>query len=220
MPNMRATVTGAGSSIRRLTVGAIAAISMINLSACSDSAQSPKPYSAAIAKALDSTRSDYVRSILEDGQITAAEMRDAQQQNLSCLSESGITAQYVDSGAGYSTLETAGDLDATELKAMVTCADKWTGEAESLYIDQVMNPENKDLNALIAACLVKKELAPEGFDGADFRELMRAHSQSSAQDSPGQDGSVSVEETGDIILPGGQSMSNPQAIMCQMNPSK
>lgn len=195
------------------------AVTLLALVACAAN-PSAEPYDDEIARAADTAQSDYVRQILSDGQITAAEVRDSQKQNLACLNNAGISAQYVDNGAGYSNLETVGEMGAAELDTMAECSARWVGQIESISVDQITNPQNKDYDALIAACLVRKSLVPEGFTGADFRELLAQTSQSSEQNTPDESGTVEVGVTGDIVLPGGVSMSNPQATLCRMNPSK
>lgn len=213
---MRVASTRAG--LYRVAVGVLlSSMALVGLTACTVSMPDANPYAEEISRALDNASSDYVREILSDGQITAAEARDSQKQNVACLSDAGISAEYIDSGAGYESLVTVDAQGATADSAMSSCHKKWVGEIESIYVSQISNPQNKDFDALIAACLVAKKLVPEGFTGADFRELI---AQTSLESSSSAEGSVAVDVTGDIILPGGESMSNPQAVMCQVNPSQ
>lgn len=175
------------------------------------------PYAAEFAAAMAQTNSDYVRSMLEDEKITVAEIKDAQGQFISCLADAGIEGFFESNGFGYDNLTIVGEQSEEDKQAENECHFQWLGTAERLFNEQIINPNNEDLDSLIAQCFVRKELVPNGFTGKDFKELM--DTQGTAQTiSAGLE--VILTEMPEIILPGGVSLSNPEASACLSNPSR
>jgi hypothetical protein len=174
---------------------------------------------AAFAEALEEADSDYVRAVLEDGRITEAEFAEAQQSVVACLSDLDITARYVKDELGLTSLEVTGELNAEESKAELKCEEEWMGQIHYLHDLAITNPNGEDWNSLIAACLVRKGLAPGDFGGDDYAELIEPMGTTIApaeSDEPGMH-SLSPPETMPT-LPGGISLDDPGVRACEANP--
>lgn len=205
----------------------VLAVSM--LAGCAQT-KSDNPYAADYAEAIANTESEYQKGILEDGVITAEEMRDAQQQTITCLKTAGISAKYSDdSGSGIFSLEYESSSEADSVndqEIVMGCTKQWIDDIEPLYYSQVTNPQNEDFDSLIAACLVRKEIAPAGFSGKDYKKLMEDNSKSvTVSEEELADGTYMEElseMTGQesIQIPGGKTLDEPDAVLCMMNPQK
>jgi len=208
-------------------VGAIAALSVVAacvlLSACSPSAQQPGPYAAEYAQAIQEAKSDYVRHILQSGKITAADMKDAEQHVIKCTADVGLVVTYTTNKWGieeYALIVTEDTTPDQEASARA-CFDQWMGPIDQLYQKQYANPDNKDWNGLVAACLVRKGVAPAGFTGVDYANLMAQYAQRvDASSGPNHDGTVTYTDMSPtvVMIPGGGNLDSPEGSACQMVP--
>lgn len=162
-------------------------------------------------------KSDYVKAMLEDGEITAAEMQDAQGQLVSCLTQAGFDASYEDTGYGFKTLAYLGEVGNDQWPAEQTCRDQWMGDTDFLYQDQITNPQNADPDSLIAECLVRKGLVASGFTGKDYQELHAPYIEHVTLES-GE--TYEAPEPPEIFLPGGVSLDDPAAVLCAITPTR
>jgi hypothetical protein len=155
--------------------------------------------------------------------VTPAEFLDAQQRVLSCIRQSGISASYDTDEYGQTNLTFPEGLSGAQEVAEVACERSWMGSIQELYNETTFNPHKEDWNGLIAACLVRKGLAPSGFGAQDYRELTeKAGTQvDSSTTTPGPNGitSVTMAPKPAATLPGGATMADPEAIRCEINPS-
>ena len=184
------------------------------------------PYAAEFTEAMDVAKSDFVRQVLSDGQIEAAEYDEARQGMLGCLKDAGIEAKYIDDqstaavGGGLTIL--SGELTDQQRTAERTCDDQWMGPIDSLYASTRTNPQNQDMNKLIAACLVREGLAPDGFTAEDYVEWY---------DSNVVKGEISESDPGGMVsiqpddlpppqpLPGsGVTLDDPRVMTCRLDP--
>ncbi|MCL2736970.1 MAG: hypothetical protein FWD75_10165 [Propionibacteriaceae bacterium] len=197
-------------------------LSIALLCGCSQAAQQPGPYASQYAVAIHDAQSDYVRSILQSGQITSADLKDAEQHTIGCLLSAGINASYGTNEWGLDELTIMGVLTRTQSGAQQQCLDAWMGPIMQLYVDQFTNPNNQDWNTLVAACLVRKGLVPSGFTGQDYSNLMSTEGMSfnSSTMAPDNTGtySYSSSDATQIVLPGGVSLSDPEATACTIIP--
>jgi len=170
-------------------------------------------------------KSDYVRQILSDGAVTDMEIQDARAHAITCLSQAGITASYEPNGYGDTNLTITGSLSITQQEAMGACMDQWIGPVEQLYYETTRNPQRQNWDDLVANCLVRKGLAPDGFTGEDYQNLSEQNTTTvtgtldPAQIGPG---GISQEAT-DLplpaaVLPGGVPMDDPNVIGCMTDP--
>lgn len=195
---------------------------MLSLTACSSKQLPVPPYAAEFAEALAETDSDYVRAILEDGEITAAEIKDAQGQVESCLAKAGIYGVYESNGFGVEGLTTTGELSNSQWQAMGDCQEHWIGGADYIYDNQVVNPNNEDFDSLVAQCFVHNDLVPLGFTGKDYAELTNINSADVTfspedYDKIRHDVEIDYQE---VFLPGGVSLDSYEAGVCAANPSR
>ena len=187
----------------------------------------PSPYAAEFEQAARAASSDYIRQILADGRVDAAELHDAQQHVVACLADAGIAAWYSANTWGIDTLAVAGDDTKDSLAAQARCLDQWMGGIEQLYWAEFANPDNQDWSGLVAACLVRVGEAPAGFTGTDYDELIRLntiHVDSSTM-TPDDDGIIHVgtdgsgaSPPGDGRIPGGGNLSDSKAVACTVVP--
>ncbi|XBH20714.1 hypothetical protein V5R04_10800 [Jonesiaceae bacterium BS-20] len=162
-------------------------------------------------------KSTYVKTMLEDGEITAAEMQDAQGQLISCLTQAGVEASYEDSGYGFGILSFLGEPDQDWWPIEEVCRDQWMGNADFLYQDQVINPQNGDLDSLTAECFVRKGLVAPGFTGKDYQELHAPYVEEVTLEA-GE--TYEAPQPPEILLPGGVSLDDPAAAQCMMTPTR
>ncbi len=192
------------------------------LAGCSGSGDAASPYSERILQAYEHTESDYLKKILEDGEISSSEYRDAQEQFISCLRAGGIEARYVEDGNGIQALESVTEGGGEPSQVESDCYSQWMGQVEEIYIDQVVNPGNRDMNGLIAECLVAKDLVAPGFSGSDLKELLHSDGESVQATRNASSSFTRTEVDGegeDVQLPGGTSLTDPQVTSCLVNPT-
>lgn len=191
--------------------------SVLVVAACSTAESETAPYAAEYAAAMAGTNSDYVKTMLEDGEITAAEIKDAQGQFISCLATAGIQGVYDDTGFGYEELTIAGELTPEQEDSEGECHVLWLGDAAELFHKQTINPNNEDFDSLIAQCLVRNGLVEFGFTGQDYAELYAPHAETFTL---GPKEKLVLAETPEVFLPGGVSMNDARASACVMNPAR
>lgn len=196
------------------------------LSGCSagSRSESAEPYAAEFEQAIANADSDYVRQALSDGRVTPAELQDARQHVLGCLQQVGIPATYETDEYGQTGLVMVGELSSAQQAAELSCGRQWMGAIEELFNKTTSNPRNEDWNALVAACLVRKGLAPNGFTARDYRELtdreaVRVDSSTMTPNENGISSWSTTEESPVVTLPGGARMDQPEAIRCEIDPS-
>ena len=146
------------------------------LSACgaSPTAQpSVNPYAAEYQQGLADAKSGFVRQVLSDGVITHDEYLEAYARLSQCLADAGIKATQSTDQFGLISISVEGKgVDGAESQQVWnSCSDQWLGPIGQIYREQFQNPNNQDLESLIASCLVKRGLVTPGFTGADLVEL-------------------------------------------------
>lgn len=207
--------------VRTVVLIPFTVISVVLMSGCAAITAEPSLYYDDIVQAGKGAKSEYVREILQDGKITSDEYRDSQQQNLGCLKAAGVAAALVDTGAGYSQLQTSTEDETALFEIMSQCSDEWVDQIEALYVSELTNPNKGDADGLIAACLVRKKLAPEGFTASDYRELVQDRStEVSGSDFGSGEHSTEIEASGPVLLPGGATLDDPPAEACLLNPGR
>lgn len=196
------------------------------LTGCSTAPNDPavSPYAAEFEQAIAQSKSDYVRQILADGQITTAEIQDARQHMIACLEQAGMSATYETDEYGRQNLTFAEEPSLAEEAAELACDTQWMSSIDSLYNQTTLNPKNEDWDELVAACLVRKGLVPAGFTAQDYKDLVAASSGprvNSAPLTPNENGvsSVTVAPMPVAVLPGGVPMDSPEVMRCEADPS-
>lgn len=119
-------------------------------------------FAVAVSKA-----SAYERSVLDDGEVSAAEIADAQHRTRACVRDGGYDYRVAEDGTGE-----AKRLDGTvpsgieELNAiLMQCESKFDVSITTLYNEVRRNPEKQDEARITVGCLRKS-----GLVGADYSE--------------------------------------------------
>ncbi|MDR1450558.1 MAG: hypothetical protein LBI84_10265 [Propionibacteriaceae bacterium] len=143
----------------------------------SESAPVPEftgPWANDFREAYLSTANSLARGILADGAVSDSEMSEATAAYQSCLEGQGFTVEYLNSDGSMSfspPLNPAGEpLDTAEaLRTQQQCAGEtaWN-HISALHTFTRSNPENEDSLLLIARCLVRVGLRPEGYSADDY----------------------------------------------------
>jgi len=182
------------------------------------------PWAAEFAAAYASTQSDFVRRVLEDGVIDSVEIRESQERHLGCLTDAGIPAVLVDDAErpGGRFIAYSGDAwRAPENQPIIDhCFNEWEGSIPELYWGTTNNPYNENIDDMVAACLVRNGIVPEGFTGRDYHELFVAAG-TDIELVESADGTLTLPEYiphVPIILPGGANIEEGVAWQCHLNP--
>ena len=118
-------------------------------------APEPDPYAAVLAEARK-TASDFQLEVLADGRVTDAEIDRGLARMDDCLRDLGFDP-YSDGGVPIAGEDAERCYDTT----LATIADlRWRME---------LDPLNKGLMVVIAECLDRRGLLPDGYEPADFR---------------------------------------------------
>lgn len=169
------------------------------------------PYAAEFEQALASASSDFERAVLADGQITAEEWQEAQQKEVSCLTDHGITAWYDTDPLGDSLNFPSIGGEAPDESVLSDCARGTTRQIQSLYEAVRINPAHEDPDDLIAACLRRHGLAPEGFTGQDLKVIWDSLPVYSGDHSAPPDDTP-------LMVPGGGDIRSDEGARCVAAP--
>ena len=173
-----------------------------------------------IREIYESTESDFVRDVLRDGVITTAEVRESRERFLSCAQDAGLPVTLWESGDDWGTAISR-ELTEAESELEFQCFLQWDGFIQGLYTSIAQNPDGVDRDDLIAACLIRHGLAPEGFTGRDYRELIAplvmsfTGAETEEEIRAIEDAVANVPQP---VLPGGHLLNEGIAWDCQVNP--
>lgn len=135
------------------------------------------PWAAEFAQAYGQATSDLQRTILKDGTITEAEATQVRNDVVSCLEAAGYTnVSYGAEGLNYSSTSKM-DPNAPDNEAD-RCLKDTEGPVLALYEQVRRNPSNEDEAELMAGCLTKSGLVPQGYTAADYRKDMESNTPS------------------------------------------
>ena len=188
---------------------------------------------------------DFTRAILADGVITSAEHMAAQEHAVQCMQMAGIEVwlnfdNIAADPLGRPQIESYEGTPEQEVIQFECLME--IGHIDWLYNNLNMNPNNEDPFDIIAACLVRNGIVPEGFTGLDFAEVNFRNS-NAVIDGRTYFGGVPAEEypyarqeldeNGElqwvveypldyvpepVLLPGGVDINSPEAWQCQSDP--
>ncbi len=191
---------------------ALAALALAGCSGASvTSSSADDPYRAEYEQAIANTSSDFVRDILADHTITAAERNESQNGLITCLQDEGFHP-LVDVENGYRMVNVPAD-------AGPECPDAWDGGIDQLYLTIQKNPHHADMDVLVAACFVRLGLAPDGFSGNDLKDLLDAEtwSYTELEDGTRIDDAPATNPNGSE-LPSGMKIHAPETQDCWQSP--
>lgn len=150
----------------------ISGASLVALTGCHAAAPaSSDPWAAEFAAAYAATDSEFIRDVLADGEITSVELHEARELFLACVHDAGLHVGIWEDADGNWGTSVAGDWSEEDLAIEFACDDQWIGPIAQLHRITTLNPDNTDWDTLVAQCLVRRGLAPEGFTGRDYREI-------------------------------------------------
>jgi len=163
---------------RRSRFTSIIAICLFALSACSTSSSdssgnSPQfsgPWAEEFQSAYDSTDSEFAKTILSDGEITEAEIKEAEQAMVSCLEERGYTEVVFNPGGGMEVVVPPG-MEDSEQGDVNACYDSSGYGPLWIYYEIRVNPNNEDWEPLVVQCLKDNNLVESSFTPSDLDRL-------------------------------------------------
>jgi hypothetical protein len=141
------------------------------------------PWANKISQVVSGSESDFVYNILKDSRITDVEFQEIQNSMKTCLANKGfdskfggpdVLGSYVVITPNYSP-----DIDSDYKKGIPDNAVNADSVCKtqtnysiltSLYYMMLWNPQNEDLSNYTADCLVKLNIAKEGFTVGDFKD--------------------------------------------------
>ena len=111
--------------------------------------------------------SDYEARVLRDGEISAAELADAQARDRACMRDAGYDLQVADDGTSSLSRIDGTDLPETGFVDSVRrrCAHQFDMSITYLFNEVRRNPEKQDEAKITVACLRKS-----GLVGRDYTE--------------------------------------------------
>lgn len=121
------------------------------------------PWAAEFERAYRSTNSELVHTILRKGSITDQDYASVSAGYEKCMGNKGFRAR-VTGPAGEAVVDGTGD---ASLAAEKACGDDLAVIAGLRHLI-LRNPQRLDENAIVAACLVKKKLAPATYTAKDY----------------------------------------------------
>lgn len=144
------------------------------------SAQGDNPYKPVIQEYLNQATNDFERETLgralATGTVAEADYQEAVNGLLQCLDGKGFPTEAVpDPITGVVQYRTPGSSEGDGFEAAFEeCSIGTTYLVGSLYDQMATNPNNGDFIEMIAQCLVRKGVYPEGFTGEDYLEIAQS----------------------------------------------
>ncbi len=128
------------------------------------------PWAEEFSSHYQRAENDFVRSVLEDGEITELEYSEVQTRFRDCLAGSGIELSEAQAG-GSQELTFPESLSTDEVHRVSSECSAESGEAEiaSLYWWMRYNPQNEDQAAAVVACLLKAGSVPANYTVEQYR---------------------------------------------------
>lgn len=137
-----------------------------------DSVAFTGPWASDLQHVYETSTTEQQRSVLKDGKITEAEVTELKDMFESCLSSRNLTVTWEGSNGEFSVtpVKTAGSPPTnTQVDDSVrTCQAESQGGVVDLYYAMARNPQNQDEREIMAACLVRVKLVPQGYSAKDY----------------------------------------------------
>lgn len=172
--------------MRAGSVAALAAAALLLLSGCSADATGPEgiassgpaaavptfsgPWAAEFADAYRSTHDPVAHRVLADETITDQDYSEISDSFVACLKGRGFTAA-IDDAYGRFTI-TDGDGDDPRVRAALRECSPGFDAVSGLRAQMLRNPQHRDENEIVVACLIAAGLVDKGYTAADYeREI-------------------------------------------------
>ena len=137
------------------------------------------PWASEFAEVYRSTNSTVVHAILAKGSITDQDYAEVSSAYVKCMANKGFKAT-VTGPAGESITE-AGE---ESLDAESACNEDFAKIA-ALRGAILRNPENRDEEEIVAACLADKKVAPPGYSAREYTADLQSQKFPYSLDDPG-----------------------------------
>lgn len=113
------------------------------------------PYAAEYTQAWEESDSQFVRTVIEDEQITDQEWAELESRMASCFQDAGASFDGFTPDGGYGAQKNA--LSSEQLNTLMGECEKSTGEAwlNYLWFSPQINPDNTPFEELMTACLIR-----------------------------------------------------------------
>lgn len=216
------------SARRKSRVGSLILMSAVVIGGCApggvgaqQSGFSGSSLEASIERAREEARGkpyeDFLLSVLEDGMISESEMVESQAQVTECVRGAGVnTFEFVGINSGYKIDNTPDDPNGEKANlAVASCEERLEHIPISLLYNVAQNnPRGEDPNALIAACLIRREVVEPSYSAEDFTREFLGYMEQHSDDKGSVEGdptlalsyTVPAEEGGRALL---ECMNNP-----------
>ena len=128
------------------------------------------PYGPQMKAAYEAATDPAVKSALQDGKITRAEYDAAVQRYVACAADQGVTITPHEQDGLYN-YEVVRE---PNTDAVIDSCTPVIQTIESLYSSMLKNPENRNMEDVIADCLKRAGLVPRDYTGEKFASDMKA----------------------------------------------
>jgi hypothetical protein len=155
----------------RLAAGTALLVSAV-LAGCSAPGEpAGDPYRPVVEQAAERATSDLERAVFADYKVTRGEYEEAVARYLRCANGQGVALATIPR-AGYYNYTFPQSAEAERI--VNDCVRGTTELIEPIFVAVLTNPNNRDLDDMIAECVVRKGLVSRGYSGADIKEEKRA----------------------------------------------
>ncbi|MDR2322183.1 MAG: hypothetical protein LBE60_11115 [Microbacterium sp.] len=156
-------------------VAAAAAVSLLlALPACSSATPKSSPWDSRITQTLRDTKSDFVRKVLEDRKITAAEYQEAQGRWIRCMEDAGYVNVTVENGQYTFSFDKG--VDTGTAQADQARCDDQSGlpELEPIYLAMLPPAKGPSNDTKLIRCLVREGVLDKEISEDEYRKEVAA----------------------------------------------
>lgn len=127
-------------------------------------------FAAEYQEAWKKSKTDDVKAILEDEQITDQEWSQVLKKLETCLDENGISLTDYKADGSYEV--NAGEMDGDVANQRMGGCEEQSGEAwvGYLYRSQTSNPDNIPATQLLTECMIRNEAVPASYTEEQYLE--------------------------------------------------
>ena len=157
-------------------------VCVVVLSACAtapSSSETPSfsgPWAVSFQQAYETASNPVAKEALKDGVLTDMEVSEIRQEQISCLESLGCTVNELntDGSSSITPPQTEGESvndvtqTASQLDSQCSTQTNWS-TISYLYTAVHTNPENQDMYTLMARCLVRVGLEPDGYTADQYK---------------------------------------------------
>lgn len=138
-----------------------------------DDADFSGPWAEDFRTAYEESGSEYERSVIRDGAVSADELEDAHTRIDRCLRDSDLTIEY-DPDGGFEIGSTVGDAPSNDMsrtnRVLEACEARYDQRVTMLFEQTRRNPEKLDDAKITVACLRESGLVGPGYSTRQFRD--------------------------------------------------